>query len=114
MRNYREARTEDEKSDSRLTGPEASRCWECALKTNIRFEGKGAFLLAFLFREACPGKMPMALVPNPCPERRTTRPSYVLGLALVPNPCPERRTTCPSYVLGFDPPHSIISEKFRA
>lgn len=56
MRNYREARTEDEKSDSRLTGPEASRCWECALKTNIRFEGKGAFLLAFLFREACPRK----------------------------------------------------------
>ncbi len=56
MRNYRDARTEDEKSDSRLTGPEASRCWECALKTNIRFEGKGAFLLAFLFREACPGK----------------------------------------------------------
>jgi hypothetical protein len=56
MRNYREARTEDEKSDSRLTGPEASRCWECALKTNIRFEGKGAFLLAFLFREACPGE----------------------------------------------------------
>ncbi len=55
MRNYREARTEDEKSDSRLTGPEASRCWECALKTNRRFEGKGAFLLAFLFREACPG-----------------------------------------------------------
>ena len=55
MRNYRDARTEDEKSDSRLTGPEASRCWECALKTNRRFEGKGAFLLAFLFREACPG-----------------------------------------------------------
>ena len=60
MRNYREARTEDEKSDSRLTGPEASRCWECALKTNRRFEGKGAFLLAFLFREACPGWVPAA------------------------------------------------------